>query len=61
MKEGEIAMAKDPVCETQVEESKAAVRVDFKGKTYYLCSHSCKDKFVTEPKAYTDRSAKARP
>jgi YHS domain-containing protein len=51
-------MVKDPVCGMQVEKSKASAQVEYKGKTYYLCSLSCKDKFVNEPKKYADLSTK---
>lgn len=47
-------MAKDPVCEMQVEESKAAAQAEYKGQTYYLCSFKCKDKFVADPKKYIE-------
>ena len=47
-------MAQDPVCRMQVEESKAAARAEYKGKTYDLCSFQCKDKFVSDPKQYVE-------
>ena len=45
-------MEKDPVCGMKIEKSKASVEVHYKGKTYYLCSMICKDKFVQNPKEY---------
>ena len=40
-------MTEDPVCGLQVEETKA-ITTDFKGKTFYFCAISCKDKFLKE-------------
>ena len=47
-------MAKDPVCGMEVDEKKAAAKADYKGKTFYFCAVSCKDKFVKEPGKYAD-------
>lgn len=47
-------MTKDPVCGMQVEESKAAGKMDYKGKTFYFCGNSCKDKFEKEPGKYSE-------
>jgi Cu+-exporting ATPase len=38
----------------QVDESKAAATADYEGKTFYFCAPSCKDKFVADPKKYSD-------
>ncbi len=40
-------MAKDPICGMEVDE-KTALRVDYEGETYYFCSSSCRDKFLSE-------------
>ena len=45
-------MTKDPVCGMQIEESKAAGKTDYQGKTYYFCAASCKAKFDAEPDKY---------
>ncbi len=45
-------MSIDPVCKMKVEESKAAAKSDYKGKTYYFCAKSCKEKFDREPEKY---------
>ena len=45
-------MAKDPVCGMQVNEAEAAAKVDYKGKTYYFCSPSCKATFDKHPEKY---------
>jgi len=46
-------MAKDPVCGMEVDEKKAAATADYKGKAFYFCALSCKDKFIKEPEKYT--------
>jgi len=35
-----------------VDESKAAGKTEYKGKTYYFCSAGCKAKFEKEPEKY---------
>ncbi len=47
-------MTKDTVCGMQVNETKATVTTDYKGKTFYFCGSSCKDKFVKEPQKYAE-------
>ena len=47
-------MAKDPVCGMQVDETKAPVKADYNGKTFYFCAPACKDKFVKEPKKFAE-------
>jgi YHS domain-containing protein len=45
-------MAVDPVCKMTVDESKAAGKSDYNGKTYYFCAAVCKAKFDQNPSAY---------
>ena len=45
-------MVQDPVCRMQVEEKKAAAKVEYKGKQYYFCHPGCKDKFLKDPERY---------
>lgn len=45
-------MAKDPVCGMEVDEKKAAARVEYKGQTYYFCSSGCKIAFEKDPEKY---------
>ncbi len=45
-------MAIDPVCRMTVEEGKAAEKMEYKGKTYYFCCKSCKEKFEKDPGKY---------
>ena len=45
-------MAIDPVCKMQVEESKAAAKSEYNGKTYYFCCAGCKTRFDRSPQEY---------
>lgn len=42
-------MAKDPVCGMQVDETRAAVRAEHLGVTYYFCSPGCHMAFTQQP------------
>ncbi len=46
-------MAKDPVCGMEVDEKKAADKVEYQGQTYYFCSPACKTAFQQNPEKYT--------
>ncbi len=45
-------MAKDPVCGMEVDEKKAADKVEDQGQTYYFCSPACKTAFQQNPEKY---------
>ena len=45
-------MVTDPVCRMQIDETTAAGKSDYKGKTYYFCAPGCKRKFDAEPEKY---------
>ena len=45
-------MVTDPVCKMQIDESKAAGKSEYQGKTYYFCAQSCKAKFDANPQQY---------
>jgi len=45
-------MAKDPVCGMQVDEKKPAATSNYKGKSYYFCSVSCKEQFEKNPEKF---------
>ncbi|HDH04268.1 MAG TPA: YHS domain-containing protein [Nitrospirae bacterium] len=45
-------MAQDPVCNMDIEESKAGATTAYKGETYYFCSAGCKENFEKEPEKY---------
>jgi YHS domain-containing protein len=50
-------MAKDPVCNMDVDEKKAPATAEYKGKTYYFCAPGCKRAFLQNPEKYL-KSAK---
>lgn len=56
-KEGR-TMAKDPVCGMDVEETKAAGRVEHEGQTYYFCSEGCQKAFEKMPDRYVQKKCK---
>ncbi|HCY75139.1 MAG TPA: YHS domain-containing protein [Ignavibacteriales bacterium] len=45
-------MSRDPVCGMRIDESKAAAKSEYKGKTFYFCCTKCKDSFAKEPSKY---------
>ena len=53
----EVEMAKDPVCNMDVDEQKAPATAEYKGKTYYFCAPGCKKAFLQNPDKYL-RSSK---
>jgi YHS domain-containing protein len=53
-----IAMAKDPVCNMNVDEKKAAGTSIYKGITYYFCAKICKEKFDKDPEKFIAKEKK---
>ncbi len=51
-------MAKDPVCNMNVDETEAADTSVYKGVTYYFCAKSCKEKFDKEPEKFLEKDEK---
>lgn len=47
-------MAKDPVCDMEVDEEEAEFTTGYKGKTYYFCAPGCKTLFEENPEEYLD-------
>jgi Cu+-exporting ATPase len=45
-------MVVDPVCRMQIDENKASGKSEYKGRTYYFCLLSCKQKFDKQPENY---------
>ena len=45
-------MAKDPVCDMEVEERKAEATAQFQGRTFYFCSTECKKEFDQNPEQF---------
>jgi YHS domain-containing protein len=53
-----IKLAKDPVCNMNVDEKKAAATSIYKGTTYYFCAKGCKDKFDKDPEKFVTKEKK---
>jgi Cu+-exporting ATPase len=53
-----IELPKDPVCNMNVDEKKAAATSIYKGTTYYFCAKGCKDKFDKDPEKFTTKEKK---
>lgn len=51
-------MAKDPVCQMDVEESEAAATSEYRGTTYYFCAVVCKKRFDENPEKYLETRTK---
>lgn len=47
-------MAKDPVCNMQVDEKTAAWKSEHEGRQYYFCSEQCKRDFDRNPARYAE-------
>lgn len=45
-------VAKDPVCNMGVTDTKKAPSEEYKGKVYYFCSEHCKKSFNKDPASY---------
>lgn len=51
-------MAKDPVCNMEVDEKKAAATSVYKGKIYYFCVKGCKERFDKDPEKFITEEKK---
>ena len=51
-------MAKDPVCEMEVNEREAAATYEYKGENYYFCAVGCKEKFAQNPEKFLKQPEK---
>ena len=45
-------MAKDLVCNMDVDPETAAAKTEYKGQTYYFCAPGCKASFDKDPEKY---------
>jgi P-type Cu+ transporter len=45
-------MAKDLVCDMNVDEKTAKWKTNYQGKTYYFCAPGCKKTFEANPQKY---------
>ncbi len=50
-------MVKDPVCGMNVDEKTATLKSEYKGKTYYFCSQTCKETFDKNPAKYVKKQS----
>jgi YHS domain-containing protein len=50
-------MAKDLVCDMEVDEKTAKWKSTYKGKTYYFCAPGCKSDFDENPEKYIGGSS----
>ncbi len=50
-------MARDPVCNMDVQEPNAAGSTQHQGQTYYFCSTQCKQEFDRNPDKYVKKTA----
>ena len=49
-------MAKDPVCDMDVNEKEAKYKTTYKGKTYYFCAPGCLKAFKANPQKYLKKN-----
>lgn len=47
---------KDPVCGMKIDAETAKYTSEYKGRTYFFCSPSCKRQFDQNPEAYLEPS-----
>jgi YHS domain-containing protein len=52
-------MAKDLVCDMDVDEKTAKWKTVYKGKTYYFCAPGCKKSFEANPEEFVGDSKSA--
>ncbi|HIH75426.1 MAG TPA: YHS domain-containing protein [Methanosarcina sp.] len=50
--ESTLSTETDPVCKMKVNRGDAKFTSEYRGKTYYFCSLSCKKKFDENPEKY---------
>jgi YHS domain-containing protein len=51
------SMARDPVCNMEVNEQNAPAQTRYQGQNYYFCSEQCKQKFDQNPQQFAKKSA----
>ena len=45
-------MAKDPICNMEVDDQTAAFKSQYGSQTYYFCSEECREQFELRPEQY---------
>jgi YHS domain-containing protein len=53
-------MAKDPVCDMDVDEKKVTQKTFYKGNTYYFCSATCKKEFDKDPSKHVQAEGETK-
>jgi Cu+-exporting ATPase len=53
----ETSMARDPVCNMEVNPDEAIDHDEYKGTTYYFCSVDCAEKFESDPERYAGHAS----
>ncbi len=43
---------KDPVCGMTIKKNTAIAACKYRGKVFYFCAQSCKERFVADPRKY---------
>jgi YHS domain-containing protein len=46
------SMAKDPICNMEVDEQTAEFKSQYASQSYYFCSEECKKQFELRPEQY---------
>ena len=49
---GGTVMAKDPICDMEVDEETAEFKSEYASQTYYFCSAECQEQFELRPEQY---------
>jgi len=55
MQRKERTMARDLICDMEVEEATAVATAEYQGKTYYFCAEGCKQAFEKNPEKYLSK------
>jgi len=53
-------MKRDLVCGMDIDEKSAAAKMEYKGKNYFFCAQSCKERFERSPETYVDGNREAQ-
>jgi len=53
-------VTRDPVCLMTIDPRQAEVMTEYKGQTYYFCSEDCRQKFLSQPGIFVDKTPSMR-